>query len=149
MKKDAQKAESRPVAIMVKADKPKKLHIEYMKQTEDEWLNTQRFLELKFKTKEAEDYIEKFKEKEQEDDFKEFRPSDILRAAGYKSGGIMDRHVVHELQKLQDGKPVCYVMLIKPKDPEDKLIIADGVHKVSALDILDPHCKVKAIIIKE
>jgi hypothetical protein len=149
MEKKASKAEPRSVAVMVKADKPKKIKIKYMKQTEDEWLNTQRFLELKFKTKEAEDYIEKFKEKEQEDDFKEFRPSDILRAAGYKNGGIMDRHVIKELQNLQDDKPICYVMLIKPKDPEDKLIIADGVHKVSALDILDPHCKVKAIIIKE
>jgi hypothetical protein len=136
MEKKASKAEPRSVAVMVKADKPKKIKIKYMKQTEDEWLNTQRFLELKFKTKEAED-------------FKEFRPSDILRAAGYKNGGIMDRHVIKELQNLQDDKPICYVMLIKPKDPEDKLIIADGVHKVSALDILDPHCKVKAIIIKE
>lgn len=66
-----------------------------------------------------------------------FRVNDILRAAGLKALSTENAQVRKNLRKIENGEPLSPVLLIR--DPRQvRVIIADGYHRVSAVNLHDP-----------
>lgn len=64
----------------------------------------------------------------------EFKAKDIARASGLPMLDEKNSHVEHNLEKIEDGKKLSPILLVRT--PE-KLLIADGWHRVSAVHLHD------------
>lgn len=66
----------------------------------------------------------------------EFKAKDIFRASGLPLLGISNYHVKKDQRKIQSGKELSPILLIR--DPAlGKVIIADGYHRVCAAYTFD------------
>ena len=62
----------------------------------------------------------------------EFKAKDIFRASGLSLLGISNSHVAKDQQKIQSGRELSPLLLIR--DPVNgKVIIADGYHRLCAV----------------
>ena len=73
-----------------------------------------------------------------------FAAKDILRAAGVQALPRNVEHVQTNLAKMQGGQEIGPVLLCRVKDRP--LIIADGMHRVSAAWYLDENTIVNALV---
>lgn len=65
-----------------------------------------------------------------------YKAKDLLRASGLRPLGRKNPHVRSDLEKIRDGKALSPVLLVR--DPNRViLVIADGVHRISAARIVD------------
>lgn len=67
----------------------------------------------------------------------QFRANDILRASGLKVLGHGDPSIKHDVQKIENGEPLSPILLINDQSVY-KLVIADGYHRVCAVNLHDP-----------
>jgi hypothetical protein len=75
----------------------------------------------------------------------EFKAKDIFRASGLSLLGISNGHVERDRQKIQSGRELSPLLLIRDS-ANNKVIIADGYHRLCAVysydeDALIP-CKI-------
>ena len=66
----------------------------------------------------------------------EFKAKDIFRASGLSLLGISNRHVEKDRLKIQAGKEVSPLLLIRDS-AHGKVIIADGYHRLCAVYSFD------------
>ena len=74
-----------------------------------------------------------------------FKAKDIFRASGLSLLGISNSHVEQDRKKIEGGKPVSPLLLVRD-NANAKVVIADGYHRLCALyssdeDALIP-CKI-------
>lgn len=82
-------------------------------------------------------------EKLREEKVVTFKAKDIFRASELSLLGISNSHVKKDLKKIKKGKKISPLLLVRLND---KLIIADGYHRLCALYQLSEdvviHCKI-------
>jgi disulfide oxidoreductase YuzD len=88
------------------------------------------YLSLHFPMQTAGDYVHALRLAEPE----QFKAKDIARASGLPILDEKNSHVEHVLEKIEDGKKLSPILLVRM--PE-KLLIADGYHRVSAVHLHD------------
>lgn len=98
------------------------------------------YLTLTYSHHEADRLFEKLKEAKIEN----FAAKDILRAAHMQALPADTEHVVVNLKKIKDGEELSPVLLCRTK--EHDLVIADGMHRVSAAWHLDEDTIVHAVV---
>jgi hypothetical protein len=74
----------------------------------------------------------------------EFKAKDIIRASGLTPLGVSNSHVEHNRQKLHDGKKLSPVLLVRVGE---KVLIADGYHRVCTVFGIDEDAVVPAKIV--
>lgn len=72
-----------------------------------------------------------------------FAAKDVIRASGLTPLGKHNSHVAHNVQKIHDGKRLSPILLVRAGD---KLLIADGFHRASAIYALDEDAEIPAKI---
>jgi hypothetical protein len=72
-----------------------------------------------------------------------FAAKDIARASGLTLLGADNRHVTHNLKKVAAGTALSPVLLVR----HDRLVIADGFHRASAVHLLDEDALVPCKIV--
>ncbi len=61
-----------------------------------------------------------------------FKSKDIFRASGLSLLGISNSHVEKDRKKIEEGKPLSPILLVRDKH-NGKVIIADGYHRMCAV----------------
>ena len=62
----------------------------------------------------------------------QFKAKDIFRASGLSLLGVSNSHVERDRDKIEDGKPLSPILLVRDKR-NSKVIIADGYHRMCAV----------------
>jgi hypothetical protein len=65
-----------------------------------------------------------------------FKAKDIFRASGLSLLGISNSHVEKDRRKIEGGKPLSPILLVRD-EPNGKVIIADGYHRLCAVYSFD------------
>lgn len=73
-----------------------------------------------------------------------FKAKDIFRASGLPLLGVSNSHVEKNLEKIKDGKPLSPILLVRATD---KVIVADGYHRVCAVYRHDEDALIPAKIV--
>jgi hypothetical protein len=68
-------------------------------------------------------------------DMSEFKAKDILRASKEPRLDEANAHVRKNLRKIEQGKPLSPILLVRTDN--DRLVIADGYHRVCAVYLLN------------
>lgn len=89
----------------------------------------QDYLDLHFEKSKVDTLVDKLREAETS--FK--KAKDIIRASRLPLLGIDNKHVKHNLKKVKKGEKLSPVLLVRN---EERLIIADGYHRISAAYML-------------
>jgi disulfide oxidoreductase YuzD len=76
----------------------------------------------------------------------EFKAKDIFRASGLSLLGISDDHVQKDIKKIEEGKPLSPLLLVRDCRM-NTVIIADGYHRLCAIYRFDYDCVVKCKIV--
>ena len=66
----------------------------------------------------------------------EFKAKDIFRASGLSLLGISNSHVEKDRNKILAGRKLSPLLLVRDKD-NDKVIIADGYHRMCSVYAFD------------
>lgn len=88
------------------------------------------YLSLHFPIQVASDYVHALRLAEAD----QFKAKDIARASGLPMLDEKNSHVERSLEKIEDGKKLSPILLVRT--PE-RLLIADGYHRVSAVHLHD------------
>ncbi len=75
----------------------------------------------------------------------EFKAKDIFRASGLSLLGVSNSHVEKDLSKIADGKALSPILLVRREG--EKVIIADGYHRLCAVYSLDEDAAVPCKIV--
>jgi hypothetical protein len=62
----------------------------------------------------------------------QYKAKDIFRASGLSLLGVSNSHVEKDRKKIEDGKPLSPILLLRDKN-NGKVIIADGYHRMCAV----------------
>lgn len=65
-----------------------------------------------------------------------FKAKDIFRASGLSLLGVSNSHVEKDREKLEDGKPMSPILLVRDEH-NAKVVIADGYHRMCAVYSFD------------
>jgi hypothetical protein len=74
----------------------------------------------------------------------EYKAKDIVRASGLSPLTERNSHVEHDLEKIEDGKKLSPILLVR--SPE-KLLVADGWHRVCAVYLHDENSLIPCRIV--
>ena len=72
-----------------------------------------------------------------------FKAKDIIRASGLVPLDKHNSHVVHNMQKIHDGKKLSPILLVRAGD---KLLVADGWHRANTIWLIDEDADIPAKI---
>ena len=86
------------------------------------------YLSLLYDDQTATTYVDKLKRAS----ISEFKAKDIFRASGLSLLGISNSHVKKDQQKLQSGRDLSPLLLIRDS-VNGKVVIADGYHRLCAI----------------
>lgn len=76
-----------------------------------------------------------------------FKAKDLLRASGSPLLAADDPHVSSDLAKVNSGRPLSPVLLIRGSLDHHPLLIADGYHRICAAYHVEPNADVPCHII--
>jgi hypothetical protein len=76
----------------------------------------------------------------------EFKAKDLLRASGLSRLGVSNSHVERDREKIVKGDALSPILLIRDSK-NDKLIIADGYHRLCAVYSFDEDATIPSRII--
>jgi hypothetical protein len=111
----------------------KKIAIKWLSEPEEhDYPATLSYLSLLYDTKTATAYVNKLKRA----GMSEFKAKDIFRASGLSLLGISNSHVLKDQQKIQSGRKLSPLLLIRDS-VNGKVIIADGYHRLCAVYAAD------------
>ena len=107
----------------------KQVDIKWLKQPEDhDYPAALSYLALIFDEEEATMYVNKLRQAP----IAQFKAKDIFRASGLSSLGISNAHVEKDQKKIQSGRELSPLLLIRDS-VNGKVIIADGYHQLCAI----------------
>ena len=75
-----------------------------------------------------------------------FKAKDIFRASGLSLLGVSNSHVEKDRNKIEDGKPLAPLLLVRDK-AGGKVIIADGYHRLCAVYSFDENAPIPCRIV--
>ena len=75
-----------------------------------------------------------------------FKAKDIFRASGLSLLGISNLHVEKDRKKIQDGKELSPLLLVRDK-ANGKVVIADGYHRLCAVYSFDEDAPIPCKIV--
>jgi hypothetical protein len=106
-----------------------KVEIKWLDEPEEhDYPAAQSYLSLMYNEQQAANYVSKLKEAPRS----EFKAKDIFRASGLSSLGISNTHVEKDQKKIQSGRELSPLLLIRDT-VAGKVIIADGYHRLCAI----------------
>ena len=76
----------------------------------------------------------------------QFKAKDIFRASGLSLLGVSNSHVEKDRSKIKNGTPLSPLLLVR-SERNDKLIIADGYHRLCAIYGVDEDAWIKCKIV--
>lgn len=76
----------------------------------------------------------------------QFKAKDIFRASGLSLLGISNSHVEKDRSKIKNGTPLSPLLLVRG-EKSDKLVIADGYHRLCAIYGVDEDAWIKCKIV--
>ena len=121
------------------------------KQVKIQWLSdpeehnypaAESYLTLLYDAKTAAGYIDKLKRAP----MASFKAKDIFRASGLSLLGISNSHVEKDRQKVSDGRNLSPLLLVRGEGKE-KVVIADGYHRLCAVYSLDEDAMIPCKIV--
>ena len=121
---------------------PKKVKIKWLSEPEEhDYPAALSYLSLLYDEQTATPYVDKLKRAS----ILKFKAKDIFRASGLSLLGISNTHVEKDQQKLQSGRKLSPLLLIRDS-VNGKVVIADGYHRLCAVysydeDVVIP-CKI-------
>lgn len=107
------------------------------KGTEIEWLPepeekdypaAESYLSLVYDSQQVEKLVAKLRKQP----ISKFKAKDIFRASSLSLLGVSNSHVEKDRKKIQDGKPLSPIILVRDQQ-SGKVIIADGYHRLCAV----------------
>lgn len=111
----------------------KSLKINWFKEPEDHnYPAAISYLSLIYDSKKSENLTSELKKSK----IVSFKSKDIFRASGLSLLGISNTHVKKNITKIEDGKSLSPILLIRDS-VNGKVIIADGYHRLCAVYIFD------------
>ena len=90
------------------------------------------YLSLLFEETEVAKYVDHLKKAP----MSEFKARDIFRASGLSLSGVSNSHVQHDREKLLAGQALSPLLLVR-SGSADKVIVADGYHRMCAVYSFD------------
>jgi hypothetical protein len=106
----------------------KTVEIKWLKKPEEhDYLAALSYLSLLYDKQTATTYAGKLKRASRS----EFKAKDIFRASGLSLLGVSDSHVEKDQQKIQSGRKLSPLLLIRDS-VNGKVVIADGYHRLCA-----------------
>jgi hypothetical protein len=106
----------------------KKVEIKWLSQPEEQdYPAALSYFSLLYDEKTATAYVNKLKRST----ISEFKAKDIFRASGLSLLGVSNSHVVKDQQKIQSGRKLSPLLLIRDS-VNGRVIIADGYHRLCA-----------------
>ena len=107
----------------------KKVEIKWLGEPEEhDYPAALSYLSLLYDEQTATSYVDKLKRAA----ISEFKAKDIFRASSLSLLGISNAHVEKDQQKLQSGRELSPLLLVR--DPANgKVVIADGYHRLCAV----------------
>ena len=75
-----------------------------------------------------------------------FKAKDIFRASGLSLLGISNSHVEKDRQKIQDGKSLSPLLLVRD-EANGRVVVADGYHRLCAVYAFDEDALIPCKII--
>lgn len=110
-----------------------KIKITWLSEPEkQDYLAAVSYLSLIFNETQAKIYAEKLKVTI----VVEFKAKDIFRASSLSLLGISNKHVNRDLKKIKSGINISPILLVR-NSTVNKVIIADGYHRLCAIYSLD------------
>ncbi len=107
----------------------KKIEVQWLKEPEDhDYPAALSYLSLLYDAQAATAYVDKLKKAE----VSQFKAKDIFRASALSLLGISNSHVESDRQKLQSGKAVSPLLLVRDS-AHGRVVIADGYHRLCAV----------------
>jgi hypothetical protein len=107
----------------------KQVDIKWLKQPEEhDYPAALSYLSLIYDEEKAIMYVNKLRQAP----IVEFKAKDIFRASGLSSLGISNAHVEKDQKKIQSGRELSPLLLIRDS-VNGKVIIADGYHRLCAI----------------
>jgi hypothetical protein len=108
---------------------PKKYHMKWLAEpAEHDYLAARSYLSLIYDKKSAGKQVKKLKRAP----MTEFQAKDIFRASRLSLLGLTNSHVKKDQQKIQSGRDVSPLLLIRDAT-NGKVVIADGYHRLCAV----------------
>lgn len=98
------------------------------------------YLCLHFTLKEAGELVEKLRKAKK----CSFKAKDVIRASGLPILGISNSHIERNRQKVHDGHKLSPILLVRNGD---KLIVADGYHRLCSVYSIDEDAMIPARIV--
>lgn len=113
--------------------KKKHLTIQWLdKPAKHDYTAADSYLSLLFDADTVAKHIKKLRRAGQS----EFKAKDLLRASSLSRLGVSNSHVERDREKIIKGQPLSPILLVRD-GRNDKLIIADGYHRLCAVYSLD------------
>jgi len=107
----------------------KEVEIKWLSEPEEhDYPAALSYLSLLYDDQTATTYVDKLKRAS----ISEFKAKDIFRASGLSLLGISNSHVKKNQQKLQSGRDLSSLLLIRDS-VNGKVVIADGYHRLCAI----------------
>jgi len=107
----------------------KEVEIKWLSEPEEhDYSAALSYLSLLYDEQIATTYVDKLKRAS----ISEFKAKDIFRASGLSLLGISNSHVKKDQQKLQSGRDLSPLLLIRDS-VNGKVVIADGYHRLCAV----------------
>ena len=118
------------------------MEINWLEQPEEhDYPAASSYLNLIYDTNKVDGIVEKLKESP----IIMFKAKDIFRASGLSLLGVSNYHVKKNLKKIKKGYSISPILLVRDSS-NGKVIIADGFHRLSAVELyqedLDIPCKI-------
>lgn len=105
------------------------------------YLAAESYLTLIFKHKKVAKFVDSLKEAP----MSIFKAKDIFRASKLSLLGISNSHVKKNIKKIKSGKKLSPILLVR--DINDKVIIADGYHRLCAVYLFNEDAMIPCKII--
>jgi hypothetical protein len=110
-----------------------KFEIKWLREPEEhDYPAALSYLSLLYDEQKATNYVNKLKQAP----ISEFKAKDIFRASDLSSLGISNAHVEKDQKKIQSGRELSPLLLIRDST-NGKVIIADGYHRLCAIYSFD------------
>jgi disulfide oxidoreductase YuzD len=107
----------------------KQIEIKWLPETEEKnFPAAESYLGLLYDDKTVETVVSKLRKAP----VSQFKAKDIFRASGLSLLGISNFHVEKDREKIEDGKPLSPILLVRD-ERNSKVIIADGYHRMCAV----------------
>ena|ERR1035437_9354444 len=112
---------------------PKQIEIKWLPGPEDhDYPAASSYLSLLYDEAATARYVEQLKKAH----IANFAAKDIFRASGLSLMGVSNLHVEKDRKKIVAGEPLSPLLLVRAAD-NDKVVIADGYHRLCAVYSFD------------